>query len=104
VEVVNDSATSTVGKIDAIRACQDDIGERARAATIGGRDAQLLALHFEQPYCRIANVVERCDVTRQTASSWLHALVDAGLLRDVKVGRDRLFVNHEFLHVLIRTE
>jgi Fic family protein len=91
-------------QFEAIRACQEEIGERARAATIGGRDAQLLALLFEQPYCRIANVVERCEVTRQTASTWLHALVEAGLLQDVKVGRERLFVNHEFLRVLVRTE
>jgi Fic family protein len=104
LEVVHDSATSTVRKIDAIRGCQEEIGDRARAATIGGRDAQLLALLFEQPYCRISNVVERCDVTRQTASSWLHALVEAGLLQDIKVGRERLFVNHEFLRVLVRTE
>jgi Fic family protein len=104
LNVVRDAAESTVRKINTIRACQEDIGERARAATIGGRDAQLLALLFEQPYCRITNVVERCDVTRQTASAWLHALVDAGLLQDIKVGRERLFVNHEFLHVLTRAE
>ncbi|MCW2842835.1 MAG: hypothetical protein JWN22_751 [Nocardioides sp.] len=104
LDVVRDSAVSTVRKINAIRACQEEIGERARAATIGGRDAQLLALLFEQPYCRISDVVGRCDVTRQTASTWLHALVDAGLLQDEKVGRERLFVNHEFLQVLVRAE
>ncbi|MFC7754817.1 hypothetical protein [Tsukamurella soli] len=59
---------------------------------------------FEQPYCRISTVVERCEVSRQTASGWLHSLVSAGLLRDVKVGREILFVNHEFLHVLTRSE
>jgi hypothetical protein len=29
-------------------------------------------------------------------------VVEAGLLRDVKVGRELLFVNHEFLDVLTR--
>ncbi|AKU17195.1 Fic family protein [Luteipulveratus mongoliensis] len=104
LEVVRESATSTTRKIDSIRTCQDDIAERARAATIGGRDAQFLAVLFEQPYSRISTVVERCGVSRQTASSWLHALVDAGLLNDVKIGRERLFVNHEFLDVLTRPE
>ncbi len=104
LEAVRESATSTAAKIGAIRVCQDQIAERARSATTGGRDAQLLAVLFEQPYCRIATVVDRCEVSRQTASTWLHALVDAGLLEDVKVGRERLFVNHEFLEVLIRSE
>lgn len=104
LDVVRDSAASTTRKIGAIRTCQEDIAERARGATPGGRDAQFLAVLFEQPYCRINTVADRCDVSRQTASSWLHALVEAGLLSDVKVGRELLFVNHEFLEVLTRTE
>jgi Fic family protein len=104
LDIVRESATSTIRKIAAIRSCQEDIAERARAATPGGRDAQFLAVLFEQPYCRIHLVAERCDVSRQTASTWLHALVGAGLLADIKVGRERLFVNHEFLDVLTRSE
>lgn len=104
LEAVRESATSTTRKIESIRSCQEDIAERARAATPGGRDARFLAVLFEQPYCRIGTVVDRCEVSRQTASVWLHSLVDVGLLHDVKVGRERLFVNHEFLSVLVRAE
>ncbi|NHA67900.1 Fic family protein [Phycicoccus flavus] len=104
LDVVRDSAESTTRKISNIRSCQDDIAERARLATPGGRDAQFLAVLFEQPYCRITTVARRCDVSRQTASTWLHALVEAGLLSDVKVGRELLFVNHDFLNVLTRPE
>ena len=104
LEVVRESAASTTRKIGSIRACQEDIAERARAATPGGRDAQFLAVLFEQPYCRIGTVAGRCEVSRQTASSWLHSLVAAGLLSDVKVGRDLLFVNHRFLDTLTRPE
>jgi Fic family protein len=104
LDAVRESAISTTRKIGSIRTCQDHIAQRARAATPGGRDAQFLAVLFEQPYCRISAVVDRCDVSRQTASTWLHALVEAGLLEDIKVGRERLFVNHEFLDVLTRPE
>lgn len=104
LDVVRESAASTIRKIGSIRACQEDIAERARAATPGGRDAQFLSVLFEQPYCRIGTVVDRCGVSRQTASSWLHALVETDLLYDVRVGRERLFVNHEFRDVLTRPE
>ena len=104
LDAVRDAAESTTRKIEAIRTCQESIAERARAATPGGRDAQFLTLLFEQPYCRINAVAERCDVSRQTASTWLHALVDAELLRDVKVGREVLFLNHDLLDVLTRPE
>ncbi len=49
-------------------------------------------------------VADRCEISRQTASVWLHALVDANLLSSVKLGRESLFVNHEFLDVLTRPE
>ncbi len=104
LDVVRESAESTTRKIAAIRQCQHEITDRARAATPGGRDARLLEVLFEHPYCRIGTIVERCEVSRQTASTWLHALVGSGLLQDVKVGREVLFVNHEFLHVLTRAE
>ena len=52
----------------------------------------------------VTTVADRCVVSRQTASSWLRALVGAGLLTDVKVGRDLLFVNDELLNVLTRPE
>ena len=104
LEAVRESATSTTTKIGSIRICQEHIAERARAATPGGRNAQFLGVLFEQPYCRISTVAARCDVSRQTASSWLHTLVAAGLLSDVKVGREILFVNHELLDVLTRPE
>jgi Fic family protein len=55
---------------------------------------------FEQPYCRIANVIDRCGVSRPTATKWLGELAEAGTLRELRAGRERLFINHRFLGVL----
>lgn len=104
IDVVRESAQSTTRKIEAIRASQEKTADRARAATPGGRDAQFLSVLFEQPYCRIATVVARCEVSRQTAAAWLHALVAAGLLQELKVGRELVFLNRDFLDVLTRAE
>jgi len=43
-------------------------------------------------------------VSRPTASKWLSELVDARVLRDFRIGRDRLFVNADFLEILVRDE
>lgn len=98
------TARSTLLKIDAVRDVQVEVSDLARAATRGGRDASLLSLLFEQPYTRIRNVVERCEVSRPTATAWLSDLVATDVLTEIRVGRERLFVNHRFLHVLIRDE
>lgn len=104
LEMVRESAASTTIKISAMRQSQDLFAERARSMTAGGRDSRLIDVLFEQPYCRIATVVERCQVSRQTASGWLHDLVKAGLLVELKVGRELVFVNHEFMTVLTRAD
>lgn len=104
LDAVEGTARSTLVKISAIRETQAEIHEAARRATPGGRNADFLAVLFEQPYCRIANVMERCGVSRPTATAWLNQLVEVDLLRSVKLGRDRLFVNHRFLDVLVRDE
>ena len=101
---VERTSRSTLRKIAAIRALQEDFGRRARAVSKGGGDSEFQSILFEQPYCRINTVVERCGVSRPTATGWLAALADAGLLQDVKVGRDRLFINQELLHLLTRPE
>ncbi|APE33972.1 hypothetical protein BOX37_08290 [Nocardia mangyaensis] len=49
---------------------------------------------------RIATVMERCDVSRPMATSWLSGLAAAGMLRDVKTGCDGVFINSEFPQLL----
>ena len=101
---VRRTAASTVTKIDAISSLQAGIMDAIRATTKAGANADLLAVLFEQPYSRIGNVVERCGVTRQTAASWLNSLVEAGVLADVRLGRERLFTNTAFVELLVRDE
>ena len=103
VEGIRQTATSTVIKIDQIQSLQDRTLGAIREAT-GGANADLLAVLFEQPYCRIANVVERCKVSRPTATNWLNALVEARVLRDVRRGRERIFINTDLFDVLVRPD
>lgn len=98
------TSRSTLRKIAAIRELQEDFGRRARAVSKGGADSEFQSVLFEQPYCRINTVVDRCGVSRPTATAWLGALANASMLQDLKVGRDRLFINREFLQLLVRPE
>lgn len=105
LRAVEETAASTLAKIHSIRTSQEDIQLAVRRALpTGGRNLDLLAVLFEQPYCRIANVMSRCDVSRPTATNWLNRLVEADILRSRKIGRDRLYVNQRFLEVLVRDD
>lgn len=104
LEGLRQTALSTVRKIDAIQALQEHTQGHIRELTTGGANADLLRVLFEQPYCRISNVVNSCHVSRPTATGWLNALVAGGVLIDKRLGRERLFINTEFLTLLTRDE
>lgn len=97
------TAEATVQKIDAIYDLQNSTQNAIRAVT-KSNNADLLAVLFEQPYCRISNVMARCNVSRPTATAWLNGLVAANALMDVRVGRERLFINTAFFELLTRAE
>ena len=58
---------------------------------------------FTQPYCRIGNLVDASIAKRQTASAHLKGLVDLGILVEVKIGREKLFLHKKF-HELLTTD
>lgn len=103
LEGIRATALSTITKIDQIQILQDEMLAEIRAVT-SSANADLLAVLFEQPYCRIANVVERCGVSRPTATNWLNALVRGGALLDMRAGRERIFINTKFFALLMRPE
>jgi len=97
---VEQTARWTTARIGAIRALLDATAEtvRTRAPKIYTRE--LVELIFVQPYCRISDVVGAGLARRQSASSYLKALVDIGVLKDVRAGREKLFINPGLLRIL----
>lgn len=100
IEGIRITARDSLLKIDRIQDLQQSMREEIKSLTSAGANSDLLDVLFEQPYCRITNVIERCGVSRPTATKWLGELVDAGSVIDIRRGRDRLFINHRFLDVL----
>lgn len=61
---------------------------------------ELVELIFVQPYCRIRNVVDAGIAQRQTAAVYLKQLCDVGVLTEVQVGREKLFINPRLMRLL----
>jgi hypothetical protein len=65
---------------------------------------ELVELLFKQPYCRISNVVDAELAKRQTASVYLKALADIGVLKEINAGRESLFVHPKYIELLTGDE
>ncbi len=99
---VEETATWTTEKIAAIRALQAMTIEHLKKAAPKIYSHELVDLIFELPYCRIQNVVEKEIAGRQAASRYLKQLADIGVLKEVVVGREKLFIHPKLVHLLTR--
>lgn len=100
LEAVEETARWTTGKIGAIRRLAAHTAEFARRKLPKIYSRELIDALFEQPYCRIANLVEADIVQRQAASRYLKALTGIGLLEERVFGRERLFLHPKLLTLL----
>ena len=100
LEAVRITADWTSTKIHAIRKLLDEtaLAMRQRMPKIYSRE--LTQLIFVNPYCRISDVVEADIVKRQTAAVYLKALAAENVLKEVKMGRENLYINPPLLALL----
>lgn len=100
LEAVAQTAHWTMQKIEAIRALIDATADYVREEAPKIYSRELVELIFVQPYCRIANVVERGLAKRHTASNYLKGLADLGVLHEEQHWRDKVFVHRKYLELL----
>jgi Fic family protein len=100
LKAVTETAISTTAKIKSIRSLLNETANKIREEAPHIYTRELADLIFIQPYCRISDVVDANLAKRQTASVHLKRLCDIGVLQNLKVGREILFLNPAFLELL----
>lgn len=100
LRAVEQTARWTTDKIAALRALRAHTGEHVRRRLPKIYSHELVETLFEQPYCRIANLVAKGIAQRQAASRYLQDLVGAGVLREQAVGREKLFIHPKLMQLL----
>lgn len=99
---VEETATWTVAKIGAVRKLSTDTTDYVRRKLPKIYSQELVDVIFEQPYCRIGNLVDAKIAGRQAASRYLKALVGAGILEERMLGKEKLFVHPTLMTLLTR--
>jgi Fic family protein len=99
---VEDTAAWTTGKIGAIRSLAAATAGFVRVKLPKIYSRELVDLIFEQPYCRIGDLVGARIAGRQAASRYLKALVGVGVLREQAFGKEKLFVHPRLMTLVTR--
>ena len=101
LEAVRTTSLWTLDRIRAIRELSDATARRVRTELPKVYSRELVDVIFEQPYCRIENLVVAGIAKRQTASRYLQLLAGLGVLEARRVGREVLYIHPALLAVLV---
>ena len=101
---VEETCTWTTDKIKSIRELMEHTGQYVQKRLPKMYTWELVELLFKQPYCRIGNLVDSGIAKRQTASVYLKQLCELGVLREVKSGRENIFVHPKYIELLTGEE
>jgi Fic family protein len=102
LKAVEETSRWTTDKITAIRMLSDHTAEFIRSKLPKIYTRELVDVIFEQPYCRISDLVEKGIAKRQSASRYLKELVEAGVLNEMGAGKEKLFIHPKLMRLLSR--
>ncbi len=103
LNAVEDTALFTRERIFAIR----DLMEKTRLVAkekLPGRvySKELIELLFQQPYCKIAFLVDKGIASRNIASNYLNELTKISILKKEKIGNEFVFLNIPLYELLTK--
>ena len=101
---VEETCTWTTDKIKSIRELMEHTAQYVHGKLPKTYSWELVEILFKQPYCRIGNLVDAGIAKRQTASVYLKQLCDIGILKEVKSGRETIFVHPKYIELLTGEE
>ena len=102
LQAVAETSKRTTGEIAAIRALAEHTTQHVRTRLPKIYTRELMDVIFEQPYCRIDNLVDKGVAQRQAAPRYLHDLTDLGVLREMPFGKEKLFIHPKLMQLISR--
>ena len=104
LRAVEHTAHWTTAKIAALRQLQVHTADHVRQQLPKIYSHELVETLFEQPYCRIGNLVAKGIAQRQAASRYLQDLARIGVLSETTAGREKLFIHPKLMRLLTQDD
>lgn len=102
LKAVEDTSRWTTEKIGAIRDLAEHTTIHVRSNLPKIYSRELVDVIFEQPYCRISDLVNKGVAKRQAASRYLKEMVEKGILREITLGKEKFFIHPKLMLLLSR--
>lgn len=97
LRAVEATAHDTLARVSALQNLRQTIYEQVRSTLKNAPAREISDLLLSYPYLKIQTLVSANIAQRQTASLYLKALAEAGLLHSTKIGRDVYYINQRLM-------
>jgi len=97
---VKETAIYTLKKVNNIYSLFQETLDKVQKEIPDVYSYELVSLLFEQPYCKIAFLVDKGIASRNTASKYLGALEKIGILKKEQSGNESLYINKKLYQLL----
>jgi Fic family protein len=100
LEAIETTATETQARVHNILTAMEKARKlvQDKAPKIYSKD--LIEVIFQHPYCKIRFLEEAGLAKRQTAATYLQTLEELGLLKSVKIGLEKYYINHQLTKII----
>jgi Fic family protein len=102
LEGVEQTALRQIELINDIKELMDSTKEKLKSELPKIYSKDLLEILFMHPYTKIGMLEENLGLHRETASKHLNAISELGILKPIKLGRSKFFVNVKLFDLLKR--
>jgi len=100
LRAIENTSKETLEKINKISSLLENTIKRVKTELPKIYSKELVELLFQLPYCKIRFLTDNDIAKRQTASEYLNQLENIGILFSIRVGKEKLFINKEFMEIL----
>ena len=94
------TSLATIKLVNGIHRLMNESKEKIKSELPKIYSKDLVEILFMHPYTKIDFLVEELGIARQTASIYLNELEKIGVLKSIKIGRSKFFINEELFDML----
>lgn len=99
LDAIEFTALDTAAKIKKIKKLLDETILEVKEKLPKIYSKELVELVFDEPYCRIANIVSSGLAARKSAGIYLRELENLNILSSKKIGSDVIFINNKLYNL-----
>jgi Fic family protein len=100
LDMIEETSAQGLKRLNAIVRVMEETSDEIKTRLPGVYSKELLEILFRLPYTKRRHLVDEGIGNPKTAGNYLIALEAHGFLQSVKVGKEKLYLNHRLLEIL----